>query len=288
MPPRSAIQESPDVKIKLTVSRETSRYLDTPAIKVTSAFTLVELLVVMVIGLILMALVVPAMNAFKGAGDVTRAAYDVQGALQTARTYAMANNTYTWVGFFEEDISQVNQVPAVSGTGRLDIVIVASKNGTPVYSTQSAYISTSGTATQTQSLNQILDANNQIQLALVGKPIKLDNIHLAQAPAFGGRPMPSATGSFVGAQAHTPIFTFQYPLTGTAQYTFGSTSATGTGTIQFSPQGQAIYDLTTALNTYEISLQSTHGTSVGAVSTAPNLVAIDIFGLSGQSKIYRQ
>src|SRR6266567_2533322 len=67
------------------------------------AFTLIEMLVVMGIIAILMVLVAPAFTSLKSAGDVTGAAYTVKGALDQARTYAMANNTYTWVGFYEED-----------------------------------------------------------------------------------------------------------------------------------------------------------------------------------------
>src|ERR1051325_2962703 len=62
-------------------------------------FTLLELLIVVgVIGL-LMALVAPAFTTIKGGGDVTSAAYAVKNVLDTARTYAKTNNTYTWVGF---------------------------------------------------------------------------------------------------------------------------------------------------------------------------------------------
>jgi hypothetical protein len=57
---------------------------------------------------------------------VTSAAYTIKGALDTARTYAKANNTYTWVGFFEEDISSAT--PGTAGTGRLVMSIVASKD----------------------------------------------------------------------------------------------------------------------------------------------------------------
>src|SRR5947207_12340912 len=68
------------------------------------AFTLLEMLVVMGIIAILMVLVAPAFTTIKGGTDVTSAAYTVKSVLDTARTYAKANNTYTWVGFFEEDI----------------------------------------------------------------------------------------------------------------------------------------------------------------------------------------
>ena len=48
-------------------------------------------------------LLAPAFTNIKSAGDVTSAAYTIKGVLDTARTYAKANNTYTWVGFYEEE-----------------------------------------------------------------------------------------------------------------------------------------------------------------------------------------
>src|SRR5262249_13686406 len=64
-----------------------------------SAFTLLELLIVIGIIALLFVLIVPAFTYIKGGTDVTSAAYTVKGVLETARTYAKANNTYTWVGF---------------------------------------------------------------------------------------------------------------------------------------------------------------------------------------------
>ena len=60
-----------------------------------SAFTLLELLIVIGIIAVLLVLIAPAFTSLKSAGDVTSAAYTIKGALDTARTYAKANNTYT-------------------------------------------------------------------------------------------------------------------------------------------------------------------------------------------------
>src|SRR6266853_5451626 len=68
-----------------------------------AAFTLIELLVVISIMALLLVLIAPAFTYIKVGTDVTSAAYTIKGVLDTARTYAKANNTYTWVGFFEED-----------------------------------------------------------------------------------------------------------------------------------------------------------------------------------------
>src|SRR5205823_6444976 len=97
-------------------------------------FTLLELLIVVGIIGLLMVLIAPAFTYIKGGTDVTSAAYTIKGVLDTARTYAKANNTYTWVGFYEENVanpaSPNSDTPAV---GRLVISIIASKDGTMLY-----------------------------------------------------------------------------------------------------------------------------------------------------------
>src|SRR5947207_994989 len=85
-------------------------------------FTLIELLVVVgIIGLLLV-LVAPAFTYIKGGTDVTSAAYTIKGVLDTARTYAKANNTYTWIGFAGSIGSNV--------TGNVALSVVVSKDGT--------------------------------------------------------------------------------------------------------------------------------------------------------------
>jgi Tfp pilus assembly protein FimT len=91
------------------------------------------MMVVISIIAILMVLVVPAFTNLKSAGDVTSAAYTVKGVLDQARTYAQANNTYTWVGFYEENVSQPSPNSATPKFGRIVMSIVASKDGTIVY-----------------------------------------------------------------------------------------------------------------------------------------------------------
>src|SRR5207247_7234464 len=109
--------------------------VDRSTLQRRAGFTLLELLIVVgIIGLLLV-LIAPAFTTIKGGGDVTSAAYTIKGALDTARTYAKANNTYTWVGFYEEDMSQSSVVPApdprcTGCIGRLVLSIVASKDGT--------------------------------------------------------------------------------------------------------------------------------------------------------------
>jgi prepilin-type N-terminal cleavage/methylation domain-containing protein len=82
------------------------------------AFSLIELLVVVAIVGILTALVVPAFNGIGSARSLSKAGADVLSILEQARTYAMANNTYVWVGLQPEGDNLVAAVVA-SKTGRL-------------------------------------------------------------------------------------------------------------------------------------------------------------------------
>jgi len=259
------------------------------------AFTLVELLVVIAIVLFVAAFMTPAFTSLKNAGNVTNAAYTIKGVLEQARTYAMANNTYAWVGFFEEDASSAT--PGVAGSGRLVLSAVASTDGTNVYGANTGTI----------------DPTKLIQL---GKLTKIDNVHLplfavgsGTGDAFDARPAlqfdPTAGynysrfGELNSAQPNTAPYTtpynFQYPVGNpppTPQYTFSKL-------LQFSPRGESRVNG----NSYairqvvEIGLIQTHAnlvpppTSGAGTSTATyagNAVALQLAGFGGNVKIYRR
>ncbi len=261
------------------------------------AFSLIELTVVIGIIVIMTVLLVPAMTNMKSAGDVTSAAYTIKGVLDRAGTHAMANNTYTWVGFFEENINSPSS--AVAGNGRLVLSVVASKDGTNVYGS-----ATSGT----------IDAT---KLTQIGKLIKIDNIHLPllavgsgtgigdtfdTRPAVQSDPTAGYNYSRFGelnaatpnTAPYTTPFNFQYPVgnpTPPAQYTFKKL-------LQFDPRGESrvsgdTYDVRRVV---EIGLLQTHGNVVptpvsGGGSTATysgNVAALQISGFSGDVKIYRK
>jgi len=266
---------------------------------VFSGFTLIELLVVIGIIAILTVLVAPAFTTIKASNDVTTAAYTLKGVLAQARTYAQANNTYSWVGFFEENGSITSTNPATAGNGRLVLSVVASKDGTNIYG--------SGTGTI-----------NCTQLIQVRALVKIDNIHLplfqigtetGDADAFDTRPAlrsdPTAGynysrfGELNNATPNTAPYTtpynFQYPIGNpcpTAQYTFNKL-------LQFSPRGECRVngDSYQVRRVVEVGLVPSHGNSVptptsgAGTSTATysgNVVALQINGFGSTVKIFRR
>ena len=262
-------------------------------------FTLLELLVVIAIIAILMVLIVPAFTNIKTGNDVTTAAYAIKGVLGQARTYAQANNTYTWIGFYEEDGSKASTSPPTPGSGRLVLSIVASKDGTNIYGSSTGTI-------------------NCTQLTQVGALVKIDNVHLpllaigtetGDADTFDTRPAlqsdPTAgynysrfgelNGTIPNTAPYTTPYSFQYPVgipCPTAQYTF-------TKLLQFSPRGECRVngDRYQVRRVVEVGLLQTRGSTVPTptsgtgTSTATysgNIAALQINGFGSTVKIYRR
>jgi Tfp pilus assembly protein FimT len=247
-----------------------------------SAFTLLELLIVVgIIGLLLV-LIAPAFTYIKGGTDVTSAAYTIKGALDTARTYAMANNTYTWVGFAEVDSSVDPSVTPQVTTGarpygRVAVAVVVSKDGTRGYDITNTSLPTPAWT----------NYNNGANLLAVGKLQRLENAHLAGTLTIAGnmaRPNVPSNNYIIGS-APPSVTPFDWPLgsaLGNGQYSFQKV-------INFDPQGVARIQYSTntdTISTYtEVDLQQTHGTTVDANS--PNVVAIQLGGVGGSVTVYR-
>ncbi len=216
-----------------------------------AAFTTVELLTVITVIAIMMVTMVPAFIGIKGAGDVTKAAYDVAGTLEQARSYAMARNTYVFVGFTERDGLDA----AKAGVGQLLVAAMASKDGTRNFG-----------------------ANNS-NLAPVSKLRRIENVHLQDAlPNSGAMTRPKvADDCRVGNASFQVGDPFTSGFTTSAGYNF-------TKIIQFDPRGTASIPSGTISVPHwmEIGL-------VGAQSNAgtPNCAALVLGGVTGSAKIYR-
>ena len=247
-------------------------------------FTLVELIIVAGITSLLLVLMAPAFMCIKGGNDVTSAAYTIKGVLETARDYARANSTYTWVGFYEENVA--NPASPNSDTpriGRVIMSIVASKDGTIGY--DRTYLGQQDLTTK---------------LAQVDKLTKIENVHLwthedtplGTGSTFDTRPNVASTYCIGDASPSNSTTPFQYPVGNpapNAQYTFVKA-------VQFSPNGEARINNSTTNSgaeifalqtTAEIAVEPTYG-AVAPSAVPANVVAIQFTGIGGNVRIYRK
>ena len=268
-----------------------------------AAFTLLELLVVMAIIAILMVLVAPAFTNIKTSNDVTTAAYTISGTLEQARNYAMANNTYVYVGFYEEDttaIAPTNATPPYPGKGRLLLATVASKDGTTSCEDPNS--------TASNPLPLIA-----VKISQMGRLRRIEGVHVTDiGPPPLSTPSPAPAADSVDVRPNSP---YTYAATfnqdhynrissddpsGTQQngdqtkFPFSAQGYKFYKTVRFNPRGEANINSTYSLkNAAEIGLVPTHGNAAptppaSGVAYSGNVVAIQFGGVGGNFKIYRR
>jgi prepilin-type N-terminal cleavage/methylation domain-containing protein len=238
-------------------------------------FTMVEILVVISIASILSLLASAGIQGIMGS-EYDSETSDIANTLVRARAYAMANNTYVFVGIQEVDASKTSTATQSAGTGRVGITVVASNDGTRIYA---------------PTAPSALDAT---KLTVISPLRHYENVHLKTSSGLGNLPNASMgascnLASSSGATSSTSLTTFTWPLTGTAQYSFGNNVSSPGTVIQFNPQGEA--QIVTGANTdsilqwIEIDLVPTHGSNVSG--PALNSATILIDGVSGSVSTYR-
>lgn len=227
------------------------------------AFSLIELLSVMAIVGMLAVASVPAMNSINGAGRLSKAATDIGSTLEQARSYAMANNTYVFVGFSEVDgLSSDSGSQTSPGTGRVVVVVASSKDG-----------------------SKSMAATNLVALL---KPRKFDNMHVVDP--MGSSALPNSgnlarpvvdSASNIGSGQFTSSDVLQWPIgtSGAPVYSFAKI-------VQIDPNGtassvQAAGDFSKWM---EIGLVEAKGNTV-PLSANGAVVLLD--GVTGSVKIYR-
>lgn len=251
-----------------------------------SAFTLVELLVVIAVITVLLVLIVPAVSQI-GAKKTEQAFYDIAGAVDTAHAYAMANNTYVYLGFVEYDASKSPGGTQTAGMGRVVVAAIASRDGTRGYAdTSSANAATSWQSGYAKGANFVS----------VIPPTVFESTHLAalaSPPTSGAmlRPDPGNDAWRVGSDSFKQDcqLSFSLPLgsdlTG-GKYNFNQV-------LLFAPNGsvgvQTSYsDLGQTFPVcMEIGIQPTIGNAQPGATATSNYAAVTINGTTGAQRIYR-
>jgi type II secretory pathway pseudopilin PulG len=263
-----------------------------PVHQQTRGFTLIELVGVIAIIIALTVLLIPAFTSLKRGGEIAEAAFTVAGVLDQARTHALTNNTYVWVGIYEEDTTAgapTNATPPYPGKGRVLLALVAANDGTT---------SCQDPASSTSNRLPLIPG----QITQVGKLVAIENIHItdigpplspASSPApdpnsIAGRPdFPYTSGSPTydyqnRINSDDPHSSFNQTL-----YPFVAQGYTFHKTVRFSPRGEANINGTYVLRRVaEIGLRPTHGAVVDLNSA--NVAAIQFSGVTGKCKVYRK
>ncbi len=248
-----------------------------------SAFTLLELLLVIGVLVLMTALMVPAFNSMRGGTDFTSMVFNLSSFLDQARAYAMGNNTYVYVGFEETNVSTMSSSVQTAATatvgGRIGVSAIASNDGT----------------------SQLAPASGTLVFSQLGKLQHFDNIHIAGPSFISGTSsaMTRPSGGVVNLYNITNgVPLFNYPLAGVSVLTPGLPGTPQFNfynqCIQFDPQGVprmvAVTSgtATTSMVQYiEIDLQQSHGNTV-PTAEPPQEAAIQIDGMTGVNRIYRQ
>ncbi len=219
----------------------------------STGFSLIELLAVMAIVGMLAVASVPAVNSLNGGRNLAYQASEIQGVLESARTHAMAKNTYVFVGLTETDVTKSDMASPVSGTGRVSVMVMGSKDGTRSFGAGNA------------------------NLVPLSKLKKLDNVHLTDSlPQSGGLSRPS-----VAAENSVGSAGFQ------SENSFSVNSYVFNKIVQFDPSGSASVQSSDNKTPQwmEIALVETKGSTV--LESSSRSAALILDGVTGSVKAYR-
>jgi hypothetical protein len=247
------------------------------------AFTLAELLTVAAVIAVLLALAMPVFSGIKTSGDLTRAAYDLAGLLRECRACAMADNTFVFVGFAEQDAAPDASGGPPAGSGMVRVAAVESRDGTRGYDAACGSLPSPAWS----------HYNNGANFNPVGALQHFDNLHLLpyRLPPEGGLKRPVVgpqynLGGIGGSHAYKPVTPFAWPPGSSLD---GKCACYFDKVIHFDPQGVARIQYKTNTDEIrswmEIGLQPLHDGVPDA--SGSNFAVIQVNCMTGAARVFR-
>jgi prepilin-type N-terminal cleavage/methylation domain-containing protein len=218
-----------------TVPQLSSSYLGNLSGASKRGFSLVELLVVIAIMAILLGLTAPSLSGLMSSGNMNVAVSDISDLLSQSRSYAMAHNTYVWVGFSE----QANQ--------KLMVGVVAGKSG------------------QSSDLTLPGDPTASVNYIPIAKPQSFDHFSLQAVSSLPTLTGMATVGDDISAPQASPNNSFTQNNAGTP-ITFSKI-------IQFSPQGEASVSSSSTAHWVQIGIEPMRGATANTANVAVFQVA---------------
>jgi len=221
---------------------------------------LVELLVVVALIGILTALALPSLQGLQRSGGFNKNVFQLADDIHLARTYAMSESSYVYLGLTEIDRNQnPGASPQVAGVGKVIVGMVGTTDGT--------------------------SNNATTNLTQLRPPQVLDMLYIASslpAGTSGGMARPSTNVSNYEGGSSIFLSPFALPpgsALNAGKYNF-STS------IAFNPQG-AVTATGSAVQWAEIDLQPYSGNPAAPANATGNQAALIIDGATGAVTVYR-
>lgn len=211
----------------------------------------------MAIIVLLTSLAFPIISGLKRASDLNSATATIATTLEQARSYAMANNTYVFVGIEETNFSTPLSQSQTAGTGRVAIQLFAALDGTLNLTPSNL------TAVSRMQIVDSLDLPASVTATTGTLPNK--------------QPLTSPSGYVVGSSS--------YPA---ASSSIVSGNFTFSKIMAFNPQGGLVIPANPAqssLQYLEVDVQESNGSNVPATNS--NQSAIQVDGETGAVIIYR-
>lgn len=231
-------------------------------------FSLTELLVVVALMGFLAAASVPALSALNGSGRVNQTVSEIAGFMEQARQYAIAQNTYVWVAFYED--------PNAAGGNSITVAVMASNNGTDPTATNSKYAF--------GIIPRPANSNPPPDVTLISPIRVFSQIKLQDAGTLSFTKLPTLALSDGTNGLAKDAATFMIKPPGSSN----STPVQFSRYIQFTPSGEA-HNYATTIDVLEIGMQPRKGSSapVAGSQEKNNVAVLRINGLTGLTQVYR-